>query len=491
MKCPNCGGEMADDSLYCEKCGEDIHIVPDFEPEIEYNMEQTLKGIKEDVLKEGDKTYQNNITYEEKDGKKEPAAKKPSGRKWFFIGGGLVIILIAAITGGVLLYQYHSYDYQLMKAVESMAQNRYERAIKYYDRVMELDPDNAENQFSLAEAYNLKGNKIQYEYVLRGIIKNDKASDEQLEKAYGKLITIYREKGDYKTIYEIIMDSSSESIKFLYQEYTAPVPEFSFQTGYYEEILPLKLSAGTAGTIFFTQDGSEPGDSSQIYTAPIFLDDGTHMIKAYFVNEYGISSECITMTYHIDIEQAVAPEISVVSGEYYTPMVIRVENADEGNIYFTTDGSDPTQNSTLYTRPINMPLGSSVYKFAHVNEDGSVGNIAERKYNLVLNTDLTPEDAEATIIAYMLSTGKIYQADGTYSTESKAKYLYRYIYTANINQDSDYYVVAEIFQAADGVKDKTGNFFAVNVYDGTYKKLQVDDKGKYTLVEIINEAQEG
>ena len=29
---------MEEGKLYCEHCGEDIHIVPDFEPEIEYNM---------------------------------------------------------------------------------------------------------------------------------------------------------------------------------------------------------------------------------------------------------------------------------------------------------------------------------------------------------------------------------------------------------------------------------------------------------------------
>ncbi|MGN1146214.1 MAG: zinc-ribbon domain-containing protein, partial [Acetatifactor sp.] len=39
MKCPNCGAKMPENSLYCEHCGEDIHIVPDFEPELELNIE--------------------------------------------------------------------------------------------------------------------------------------------------------------------------------------------------------------------------------------------------------------------------------------------------------------------------------------------------------------------------------------------------------------------------------------------------------------------
>ena len=49
MKCPNCGAEMEEGKLYCEHCGEDIHIVPDFEPEVEYNMEQTLSDIAKEM----------------------------------------------------------------------------------------------------------------------------------------------------------------------------------------------------------------------------------------------------------------------------------------------------------------------------------------------------------------------------------------------------------------------------------------------------------
>ena len=52
MICPNCGAEISADSLYCEQCGEDIHIVPDFEPEVELNIEQTINGIAKDIIGE-------------------------------------------------------------------------------------------------------------------------------------------------------------------------------------------------------------------------------------------------------------------------------------------------------------------------------------------------------------------------------------------------------------------------------------------------------
>ena len=45
MKCPNCGNELKEGHLICEICGEEIQIVPDFEPEIENRMTETLSTL--------------------------------------------------------------------------------------------------------------------------------------------------------------------------------------------------------------------------------------------------------------------------------------------------------------------------------------------------------------------------------------------------------------------------------------------------------------
>ena len=45
MKCPNCGCEMEYGYLYCAQCGMEIQIVPDFEPEIENSITETLSTL--------------------------------------------------------------------------------------------------------------------------------------------------------------------------------------------------------------------------------------------------------------------------------------------------------------------------------------------------------------------------------------------------------------------------------------------------------------
>ena len=49
MKCPLCNAEIKEGSLYCEKCGEDIHIVPDYDPVIE-DANQTIESISQDIF---------------------------------------------------------------------------------------------------------------------------------------------------------------------------------------------------------------------------------------------------------------------------------------------------------------------------------------------------------------------------------------------------------------------------------------------------------
>ena len=53
MKCPSCGARMKEGHLYCEKCGREIQMVPDFEPEIENSIRETLSSVGEEI--EGEK----------------------------------------------------------------------------------------------------------------------------------------------------------------------------------------------------------------------------------------------------------------------------------------------------------------------------------------------------------------------------------------------------------------------------------------------------
>ena len=50
MICPKCGKEIEEGKLYCEFCGEEIKIVPDFDPEIENSITQILSDVADEAI---------------------------------------------------------------------------------------------------------------------------------------------------------------------------------------------------------------------------------------------------------------------------------------------------------------------------------------------------------------------------------------------------------------------------------------------------------
>lgn len=482
MKCPNCGTIIPEGSLYCEHCGEDIHIVPDFEPEIEFNMEQTLHGIVKEI--NGDKWKAQEQQPEE-----DEMTETPRRRRAGLVAGisALCVCVLLVTVAGTMTYQYNSLEYQTKRAVQCTASKQYDRAIEYYNRVLELDDEDIEMRFALAEVYFAKNNKIEYEYQLREIVQDENATTEQLERAYGKLIAIYRTRKDYKTINELLLQSGNASIQAAYQNYIAAVPEFSIKEGYYNEVQPLKITAFGSGKIYYTLDGSEPNEKSRQYTAPLVLEDGDYVITAYFVNDNGVASESVTKEYHIEIDEIPAPELSVVSGEYHYPIPIEVLSDDE-DVFYTTDGTVPTYSSTPYAGPIPLPLGKSTFCFAKI-EKGIVGSVAKGDYQLTLNTEFTPEQAVETVVSYAIEEGRIFDASGWTGLDG-TKYHYQYQYVTNIEGKDDFYVVSEVLEDADGVLTKTGTHFAVNAYTGELFKLQIDSDYGLTLIDIEKESRE-
>lgn len=473
MKCPKCGTEIKDGNLYCEKCGEEIHIVPDFEPEIEYSMRQTLSGIVEDVLEEVPK---------EQEEKPEDKKRGKRFRITLAVCISCALLLIAvAVTAVVLGYRYHSADYQVAKAKACIALGNNEEAIVYYERAIALDAENMSLRLALADLYSAEGMDEAYVECLRFVIEFLYTPERELDAAYKKLIAFYVKNEDYAAINELLVNTENETIKTAFQSYMAAPPEFSYTEGTYAEVVPLKLTASTQGTIYYTLDGTIPDESSEIYTTPIFLETGSYKISAIFVNEYGIKSEVVTKSYVIDVLKPAAPEVETYSGEYTVPTMISVSVPPGANVYYTTDGSVPTYQSTPYISPIPMPLGKSTFKFVTYNKEGVAGDCTTRQFELTLATEFTPELAVTKLVETMVAIGRIQDDAGTVTGEISGRYLYMFQYALAIPDAGDFYVISEVYEDLAGIQNKTGTTYAVNVYTQECYKLSRGALDDYIL----------
>ncbi len=468
MNCPKCGTEIEEGSLYCTVCGEDIHIVPDFESEVEQSMQDALEQIAEE-LQDTQQTRQ----------KEESKSKSYLG--WLIGAFFLVIVVLAGVIIGAWYHMEHSVEYQLSRAAQCVQEQQYEQAVNYYLRALELGSMDQEVGFALADCYYAMDNVGGYENQLLSLIDGGLLNQNQLERAYEGLIQSYRTRNDYQTIDSLLNNCDNDVIRSSYQNLQAKPPEFGFEEGYYQEIIPLKLSSNTAGTIYYTMDGSEPDESSTVYTAPIFLDNGDYTIKAVFVNQYGLVSDVVTKEYQIELKIPIAPDVETASGAYSRPTMIRVNREDGETVYYTMDGTTPTEKSARYAGEIPMPLGDSVYSFAIIEEDGIVGEVTQCSYSLQLDTDITVDIALVTVYSEMLRTGRIQTPEG-YAGESGI-YQYGFQYPLTIEEE-DYYIFAELHVDESGAGIRTGSYYAVHAYNGVCYKLLIDESGSYSVAEI-------
>lgn len=484
MNCPKCGAKMEQGKLYCQICGEEIKIVPDFEPEIENSIHEILTNVADDMAAEmsGKEEYSGEMP-QEQNVEKRKKRDKLSYRMLAGIGIGFaVLVLLLAIVGGFLRLHYFSFEYQMDKAYNFIQQEKYDQAITCYSRALELDSQSSLAKYYLAEAY-MKSGDVDYALLLFKEVAASEGGAEERMNACRMVVDIYSELGNYQAISDFLLDMGDNDITNSFQKYKAKEPEFSYEEGTYEVVLPLKLTSNTAGTIYYTMDGTAPDETSEVYSSPIFLENGNYVIKAYFVNEYGVASNVVEKAYHIDVSIPFAPEVSAYSGDYSVPTLITVEVPEDSRVYYTTDGSEPTSDSNEYREPIHMPVGKSRFKFVTYNAEGVAGESITREYNLTLNTEVRVPDAEAIINQGMLEIGKIYDLSGL-SYEILGKYLYRFQYVTNDLNVGDVYIIAEIYEDTEGIQTRTGALYGVGVYDGKRYRISQGENKQYVFQEF-------
>ncbi|MEE8826586.1 MAG: FN3 associated domain-containing protein [Eubacteriales bacterium] len=78
-----------------------------------------------------------------------------------------------------------------------------------------------------------------------------------------------------------------------------------------------------------------------------------------------------------------APSFNLKDGQTYTYSTKLKITADQGaTIYYTTDGTDPDQNSQTYSSPIVLPSGTVTVKAIAVNKKGVESDITEAGYTI-------------------------------------------------------------------------------------------------------------
>jgi len=190
---------------------------------------------------------------------------------------------------------------------------------------------------------------------------------------------------------------------------TVATPSFSVPSGKYTTAQNVTVTSSTAGaTIRFTLDGTEPTASSQICNTAIYL-NANYTLKAKAFKAGMNDSATATATYTIGttpIETVATPSFSVASGTYTSAQNVTISTSTTGaTIRYTTDGSEPTVNSPVYSTAIKVSktttLKAKAFK-AGMNDSAT----ASATYTI-----------EEVVPVQTVATPSFSLASGTYKTE--------------------------------------------------------------------------
>lgn len=160
-------------------------------------------------------------------------------------------------------------------------------------------------------------------------------------------------------------------------------PEFSPAAGAVAEGTEVTISTTTDdATIYYTTNGDEPTTESTVYTEAITINEAM-TIKAIAVKNGMPNSDVATAAYTIAAPCA-TPTFSPAAGVYTEVQEVEISSTTEdATIYYTTDGTEPTTNSTEYTGAITVNEDMTIKAIA-VKDGMANSAVAEAAYEINL-----------------------------------------------------------------------------------------------------------
>jgi hypothetical protein len=144
----------------------------------------------------------------------------------------------------------------------------------------------------------------------------------------------------------------------------AAAPTFQPAPGTYSTPQSLTLSSTTPGfSIYYTTNGTTPTVNSTLYSGAIAV-SSSMTIEAIAVAS-GYSASPVASGAYVIAPPAAAPTFQPAPGSYSTAQSVTLSSTTPGfSIYYTTNGTTPTVNSTLYSGAIAVNASMTIEAIA-------------------------------------------------------------------------------------------------------------------------------
>lgn len=165
-------------------------------------------------------------------------------------------------------------------------------------------------------------------------------------------------------------------------------PKANKESGSYNDSITVSFFAskllpiGNEPQIYISMDGD---DYNQYDGQGYNLNQvGVYTYDVYTINAFGIKSAEKHYEYDMDIPKPYDLDVSVSPGSYEDCQDVEIVTLDGSIVYYTTDGSDPTEASSVYDSAIHLESGKTTIKALAVNDNGTYGDVFQWNYEVNL-----------------------------------------------------------------------------------------------------------
>ncbi len=147
--------------------------------------------------------------------------------------------------------------------------------------------------------------------------------------------------------------------------FNTTAPSFAPPAGTYDSARLVSLGSATGDAIIiYTTNGDTPSETvGNVYSVPISVTENM-TIRAYAYKPGYITSNVVSATYAIGTVTPVVanPVFNPGTTSSFTPINVSLSTTTgNASIYYTTNGDEPTQASTLYSMPIVVPYNTNMF----------------------------------------------------------------------------------------------------------------------------------
>ncbi len=381
----------------------------------------------------------------------------------------VAVVVIGIIVAAIVIQKKNkgSYEYNLeqgMKAYENMdyttAKNHLNTAYGTSEGKKNLDL-----MYTLYDCYSRSNDTVMAEKVLQDMVAFDKYN----EKALKALAQLYRDNSNGAALNELFKKYRDTNGEKYLQPYEVPKPTTSEKEGTFSEKVKIKLIAASGCDIYYTTDGSEPSITSSKFSEDIVIEQGTVTIKAVAVDSIGVISSVAEYKFKIDYTQPEGPVFDITDNEIDTDTVIHITNIGEGDkVYYTIDGTTPTDESTMYADGIQLEEGTHVVA-AVIYNNGGASKIVRQSYTVKKAKIYTYEECVKILKDRMISLNILNSTGLTTTDGNKASFYYQARKTVD---GTDMYVIKYVVTASS--TEDTKGYYGVGLKTGQCYKVTIN-----------------